>query len=152
MGCLSEVSWKLTRAAKHGDDLNSSALKPIDDAVRLDDDFANSGIPALGNNATGFWKSGELFDASDNATNDQLGVLNRIRADVRLDPDDIVSRLRRPNDRGHKPRRRLTSSCGTPLPASSSASPASILARNTSRSMASSNVASGGNPSMASRI
>jgi len=50
------------------------------------------------------------------------------------------------------PRRRFTSSCGTPWPASSSASPASIFARNTSRSIASSNVASGGSSSRACLI
>ena len=53
---------------------------------------------------------------------------------------------------GHSPSRRLTSSCGMPWPASSSARPASILARKTGRSMASSNVALSGRSRSASRI
>jgi hypothetical protein len=53
LGCLYDVSWEVARAAEHGDDFNGRALEPIDDAVRLDDDFANGGIPPLRNNATG---------------------------------------------------------------------------------------------------
>ena len=42
----------------------------------------------LGNNAAGLWKGGELFDARHDTAHNPLGLLNRVRADVRLNPDD----------------------------------------------------------------
>jgi len=86
------------------------------------------------------------------STDDQVRISSRVLGDIGTDGLKVPKRLRGPEDRRHTPSRRLTSSCEIPLPSSSSARPASILARNTSRSMASSKVASGGKSWSASRI
>ena len=94
LGCLSDLSREFVRAPEHCDDFDRRTPVAVDDPVRSDDDFTNGGILTLWNHPSGFWKYGELFNASHDASHDQLGEVYGVAADIRQDPDDIVGRLR----------------------------------------------------------
>src|SRR5271166_185552 len=143
---------KETRPPEHGGDLDQAGAKSIHDAVGADDDFAKVAIVALRDDSAGLRELGESLDRHEKPLDHQLCVELRVLGDVRADRIEISERLRGPEDPVHRRKRRLTSSCGMPLPASSSLRPASIFARKTRRSMASSTVASGGKSRSASKI
>jgi hypothetical protein len=119
-------------------------LRRIYNSKPADDHLSNVVLIALWHHPSRFRKVGEAFNGCDNPTDREVGVARRVFCDVCANRFDVPQGLGGPDDAGHRPRRRLASSWGMPLPASSSLRPASILARNTRRSIASSTVASGG--------
>ena len=104
----------------------------------------NFGLIPLGNDSSRVRKLEQSFDGNEDSRHGQIGVTLRIFGDVFVDGIKVAQRLWRPYNVHYSPKRRFASSCGTPSDRSSSANPASTLARNTSRSIASSIVASGG--------
>ena len=151
-GSPSDRFRKLARASEHCRDLDEAAAKPADDSIRRNDDLADRRVLAFRNDLAGFCKFLQTLNCEHESFGNQLCVGGRVPGNERPDRLDVADGLRRPDDPVHIPSRRLASSWGTPFPASSSASPASILATNTRRSMASSNVASGGRSSSARMI
>lgn len=81
-----------------------------------------------------------------------LHVLGGVASYKHPDRFDILDRLRRPNDPGHRRSCCFASGWETPFPASSSPLPRSIFAKKTNRSIASSTLASDGSFSIASKI
>lgn len=138
--------------SEHGGDLGDTVAQAVHDSVWSRDHFAKSRVASLWHPPPRLGKDVKPFHRRNNPASFEFGVRGRVLRDERPDGFDVADCLWGPNDPRHSPRRRFTSSWGTPRPASSSASPASIFARNTSRSIASSNVASGGSSSMACLI
>ena len=103
-----------------------------------------SGSPRSGTTRPDWGEGTKTLDGCHDPANRKLRVAPRIQSDVVTNRLHVPDRLRGPLDCRHWLRCRLTSSCGTPLPSSSSPSPASILAIKINRSIASSNVASAG--------
>jgi len=152
LGRRSNGLGKIARASENGRDFDHSGAEPVDHAIRVHDDLSNCRILPLWNHSAGFWKELKPLDDSDDPPRDELCIHRRVLSNERANRLDVPNRLWRPDDWCHRPSRRFASSWGTPLPASSSASPASILARKTSRSIASSKVALDGKSSRACRI
>jgi hypothetical protein len=148
----SELVGKLLRPSEDRRDLDGLGAKPVYNSKPADDNLSNVVLIALGDHSSRFWKVLEAFNGCDDSTDREVGVTRRVFCDVCANCLDVPQRLGGPDDAGHRPRRRLASSWGMPLPASSSLRPASILARNTRRSIASSTVASGGISRSASMI
>ncbi len=141
-----------TGPTEHRRDLHHVWPSSVHDSKLAGDDFTKLRRGALQDHPPRVWKHPKAFNRGHDSLHGQVRIELRVNRDVRANLFDIRDGLRRPNEIGHRPRRRLTSSCGMPSPRSSCVKPVSIFARKTSRSIASSTVASAGSSRMASTI
>jgi hypothetical protein len=138
--------------SKHRGNVDDARPISVDNAKGPHDDLSDLRIRAFWHHTTRLGEGPKAFDGGDESINRELRIPLRVLGDVVANCRDISDGPRRPPDRRHWLSCRLTSSCGMPLPASISPSPASILAKKIKRSIASSKVASDGRSCRASRI
>ena len=92
-------------------------LEPIDHSVSADDQFAKVPASVLGNDATDFWEWDNRIKRSEEALNNQRGIVFRVASYVSPDRFEILDSLLSPPNGCHPSKRRFTSSWLTRLPA-----------------------------------
>ena len=100
---------KRASAVKDRENLGRVPPETIHDSVAVHDYLPKRWLPNLGNDAAGAWVVLEAADGRDDSFDDQVRVISRIAGEVSPDGVHVFERLRRPDDPGHRRRRRLTS-------------------------------------------
>ena len=94
---------------KNGQYLGNITLESVDDSIVTHDDFSKGALADFRNNPTRAWVTFKPADGGDNQLGGEVGVFNGASRQVVPYGQDIIERLRRPDDSRHWSRRRLAS-------------------------------------------
>src|SRR6266542_4318006 len=142
---------KQTGSMEDGHNLDKIEPDAIHESVVTVNHLANRVVANLRDDASRQRVGLQTFHRGYEPFNEKVGVPRRVACHIGPYRFNVLDGLRRPDDLGHRRRRRFALLCSTPCPASSCANPCSTLARSTNCSIASSTVASAGSFSIASR-
>ena len=108
---MSSLSVESEQAStmKHGRDLDDVMSQTVDDSVVPVDDLANRLVSKLRHDTSGSRVVRESFHGGDEPLDKKVSVVRGVAADMRADRLDVLDCLWRPDDLGHRRRRRFAS-------------------------------------------
>lgn len=95
---------------KYGGNLNDVMSQAIDDAVVSMDDLTDRRVAKLRHDASRARMVLESFYGGDDPFDNQVGVVSGVAGHMRVYRLDVLDRLRRPDELGHRRSRRFASS------------------------------------------